>query len=68
MDVTKIASFPQEVIENAKKRIAKLEGINLIQKENLTGEQRQKIVIEGGEIIGDYLEKIKRLENISDDK
>jgi hypothetical protein len=63
-----IASFPQEVIENAKKRIAKLEGINLIQKESFTGEQRQKIVIEGGEIIGDYLEKIKRLENISDDK
>ena len=68
IDVAKIANFPEEVIENAKKRIAKLEGINLIQKENFTGEQRQKIVIEGGEIIGDYLEKIKQLESIGDDK
>eukprot|EP00090_Calanus_glacialis_P000024 TRINITY_DN10022_c0_g1_i1.p1 TRINITY_DN10022_c0_g1~~TRINITY_DN10022_c0_g1_i1.p1 ORF type:complete len:917 (-),score=322.44 TRINITY_DN10022_c0_g1_i1:110-2860(-) len=67
IDVAKIANFPEEVIENAKKRIAKLEGINLIQKENFTGEQRQKIVIEGGEIIGDYLEKIKQLESIGDD-
>ena len=68
IDVAKIANFPQEVIDNAKKRIAKLEGINLIQKENFTGEQRQKIVIEGGEIISDYLEKIKQLGNISDEK
>ena len=45
-----------------------MEGINLIQKENLTGEQRQKNALEGGEIIGDYLEKIKRLENISYEK
>jgi len=68
IDVAKIANFPEEVIENAKKRIAKLEGINLIQKQDFTGEQRQKIVIEGGEIIGDYLEKIKLLENVTDEK
>lgn len=67
IDVAKIANFPKEVIDNAKKRIAKLEGINLIQKENFTGEERQKIVIEGGEIISDYLEKIKQLGNISDE-
>jgi len=67
IDVAKIANFPKDVIENAKKRIAKLEGVNLIQKENYTGEQRQKIVVEGGEIISDYLEKIKCLENISDE-
>ena len=53
IDVAKIANFPEEVIENAKKRIAKLEGINLIQKQDFTGEQRQKIVMEGGEIIGE---------------
>eukprot|EP00092_Neocalanus_flemingeri_P017730 GFUD01019185.1.p1 GENE.GFUD01019185.1~~GFUD01019185.1.p1 ORF type:complete len:916 (+),score=230.63 GFUD01019185.1:47-2794(+) len=68
IDVAKIANFPEEVIENAKKRIAKLEGINIIQKEDFTGEQRQKIVIEGGEIIGDYLEKIEQLKNVSDEK
>ena len=68
IDVAKIANFPKEVIENAKKRIAKLEGINLIQKENFTGEERQKIVIEGGEIISHYLEKVKQLECLSDDK
>jgi len=68
IDVAKIANFPKDVIENAKKRIAKLEGVNLIQKENYTGEQRQKVVVEGGEIISDYLEKIKCLENISDEK
>ena len=28
-------------------------------------EQRQKIVIEGGEILGDYFERIKWLENIN---
>ena len=68
IDVAKIANFPKEVIENAKKRIAKLEGINLIQKENFTGEERQKIVIEGGEIISHYLEKVKQLGCLSDDK
>eukprot|EP00092_Neocalanus_flemingeri_P108405 GFUD01139226.1.p1 GENE.GFUD01139226.1~~GFUD01139226.1.p1 ORF type:complete len:741 (-),score=186.32 GFUD01139226.1:48-2147(-) len=68
IDVAKIANFPEEVIENAKKRIAKLEGINIIQKEDFTGEQRQKIVIEGGEIIGDYLEKIEQLKNVSDEQ
>ena len=68
IDVAKIANFPKEVIENAKKRIAKLEGINLIKKENFTGEERQKIVIEGGEIISHYLEKVKQLECLSDDK
>jgi hypothetical protein len=31
-------------------------------------EQRQKIVIEGGEIIGDYFERIKWLENIKFDR
>jgi len=66
IDVAKIANFPKEVIENAKRRIAKLEGVNLIQKENFSGEQRQKIVVEGGEIISDYLEKVKQLENIAD--
>ena len=30
IDVANIANFPEEVIENAKNRIAKLEGINLI--------------------------------------
>ena len=40
----------------------------MILKENFTGEQRQEIVIEGGDIIGDYFEKIKQLENIGDDK
>merc|ERR1719350_1104241 len=68
IDVAKIANFPRDVIENAKKRIAKLEGVNLIQKENYTGEQRQKIVVEGGDIISDYLEKIKSLEKISDEQ
>jgi hypothetical protein len=38
----------------------------LIQKENFTGEHRQKIVIEG-ELIGDYLDEIKQLENIIDE-
>jgi len=68
IDVAKIAHFPDEVIENAKKRIAKLEGINMIKKENFTGEQRQKIVVEGGEMIGDYLHKIKQLDGVTDEK
>lgn len=68
IDVAKIANFPKEVIENAKKRIATLEGINLIQRENFSGEERQKIVIEGGEIISHYLEKVKQLDKLSDDK
>ena len=66
--MAKIAHFPDEVIENAKKRIAKLEGINMIKKENFTGEQRQKIVVEGGEMIGDYLQKIKQLDGATDEK
>ena len=67
IDVAKIANFPEEVIENAKKRIAKLEGINLIQKENFTGEQRLQIVIEEGEIIGDDKEIVEKFQAIKNE-
>jgi len=66
IDVATIANFPEKVIEDAKKRIFKLEGYDWKQEETLTGEERQKIAIEGGQLISDYLCKIKDLDGLDD--
>ena len=44
-----------------------MQEVGLIQKESFTREQRHKIVNVVGGIIGDYLENMEQLENISDE-
>jgi len=68
IDVAKIANFPKEVIENAQTRIANLEGLEFTKNGSYTGEERQRIVIEGNNILSDYLDKIKTLGDIKDDQ
>ena len=63
IDVAKIANFPKEVIENAQTRIANLEGLEFTKNGSYTGEERQRIVIEGNNILSDYLDKIKTLDH-----
>ena len=54
IDVAKLAHFPQGVIEDARRRIAKLEG-------NSPGEEA------GGEkIISEFLSKLQGLQDVSD--
>lgn len=61
IDVAKLANFPQRVIEDARRRIAKLEGNN-------PGEEsgEESVQAEGGKIISDFLSKLQGLQDVSD--
>ena len=61
IDVAKLANFPQRVIEDARRRIAKLEGNNT---EEESGEE--SVQAEGGKIISDFLSKLQGLQDVSD--
>ena len=63
IDVAKLANFPQGVIEDARRRIAKLEGGNPGEE---SGEEIKSVQIEGEKIISDFLSKLQGLKNLSD--
>ena len=63
--MAKIANFPDNVVQEAKRRINLMEGIK--DDANMTSDQRREIVNEGEKLISEILEKVKQLETVSDD-
>ena len=63
IDVAKLANFPQGVIEDARRRIAKLEGTD---PEEESGEENKSVQTEGEKIISDFLSKLEGLQDLSD--
>ena len=63
IDVAKLAHFPQRVIDDARRRIAKLEGNNPGEE---SGEESESVQAEGGKIIADFLSKLQGLQDVSD--
>ena len=66
VDVASIAHFPQHVIDDAKKRIMRLEGIS--DDKNMTSEEKRAIINEGETRISEFLDKIKQLESVTSDE
>jgi len=64
IDVAKIANFPNEVIEEAKKRIGKLEVTASLEK--YEQDKRKEIIGEGEQIVSDCLERIGKLSSVTD--
>jgi len=65
IDVAKIAHFPTHVIDDAKRRIWRLEGVT--ETSETPSELKQKIVEEGNRAISEFLEKAKGLESEESD-
>jgi len=63
IEVARIADFPHDVVKNAKKRIAKLESLD----SEVSAEKKKKILMEGEELIDSYIDKLKKLANITDE-
>lgn len=64
IDVAKLANFPQGVIEDARRRIAQLEGNN--QGEDSGGDGNRSLQTEGEKIISEFLTKLHGLQDAPD--
>ena len=62
IDVAKLANFPEGVINDARSRIAQLEGNN----PGESGEDGRGFQTEGEKIIYDFLSKLQGLQDVSD--
>ena len=62
IDVAKLANFPEGVINDARRRIAQLEGNN----PGESGEDGRGFQTEGEKIISDFLSKLQGLQDVSD--